>query len=213
MELVCTTTRETKRGNSGMSFNVINEFEEALAHYTGAKWAIMTDNCTNALELCFRYDKVQRCNFSAYTYLSIYQLLHKLNVLYTLKEEVWQGEYHFHNTRIWDCARKLEQGMYKENQLQCLSFGYDKPLYLGWGGAILTDDKEFYEKNIRLRYDGRTLNDKKWSDRPVQRIGYHMRPTPELAQEGLNKIANFRSPGLGRKANELYPNGRDLKWE
>ena len=69
-----------------MSFSHIQEFEEQLALYTGAKWAVMTDTCTNALELCFRYDEVKECQFSAYTYLSIYQLLHRLDISYTLTE-------------------------------------------------------------------------------------------------------------------------------
>ena len=37
---------------SGMSnaFDIIREFEEELASYTGAKYAVMTDCCTHALE-------------------------------------------------------------------------------------------------------------------------------------------------------------------
>jgi len=194
-------------------FTPIREFEDELALYTGAKWAVMTDNCTNALELCFRYDQVTECKFSGYTYPSIFQLLHKLNISYTLNEQIWVGEYHFENTRIWDSARRLEKNMYKGGQLQCLSFGSDKPLYLGWGGAILTDDSSFYEETIRQRYDGRNLSISLWESTTLPRIAYHMRPTPELALLGLECMRNGDINKTAQKpANEIYPNGNNLNW-
>ena len=36
-------------------FEKIKQFEEALADFTGAPYAIMTDCCTHAIELCLRY--------------------------------------------------------------------------------------------------------------------------------------------------------------
>ena len=197
-----------------MSFSHIQEFEEQLALYTGAKWAVMTDTCTNALELCFRYDEVKECQFSAYTYLSIYQLLHRLDISYTLTEEVWRGQYHFENTRIWDSARLLKKNMYQPGQLQCLSFGYDKPLYLGWGGAILTDDPAFYKHTIQQRYDGRNLSVTPWETEILPRIACHMRPTPEIALDGLERLRTGDISKLPPKAaDELYPNGKDIKWK
>ena len=63
-----------------MSFDKILKFEQALAEFTGAPYAIMTDCCTHALELCFRYDRVEFCAFTPYTYLSIPMLMHKLKI-------------------------------------------------------------------------------------------------------------------------------------
>jgi dTDP-4-amino-4,6-dideoxygalactose transaminase len=63
-------------------------------------------------------------------------------------------------TRIWDSARLLKrEGMYRPGQLQCLSFGYTKPLEIGRGGAILTDDVEVSDNILsQQRYDGRDLS-------------------------------------------------------
>jgi dTDP-4-amino-4,6-dideoxygalactose transaminase len=52
-------------------FDKILRFEQELAEFTGAPYAIMTDCCTHAIELCLRYDRVQECEFTPYTYLSI----------------------------------------------------------------------------------------------------------------------------------------------
>ena len=190
-----------------MSFDKIFEFEEALAEYTGAPYAIMTDNCTNALELCFRYDRVTKTAFSQFTYLSVYQMLNRLGVEWTLLDERWIGEYQFKDTRIWDSARLLAPNMYRPYMLQCLSFGYDKPMNLGWGGAILTDDERFYNLVIRQRYDGRDLSIP-WQDQALHPIGYHMRPTPELAEMGLKMLPNVDPEPIYKE----YPNGSQLIW-
>lgn len=171
-----------------MAFDKIFEFEKSLAEYTGAPYAIMTDCCTHALELCLRFEKPRRLEFSAYTYLSIAMLMHKLDIEYELLDEQWTGEYAFHGSRIWDSARRLERGMYKSGQIQCLSFGNGKPLQIGRGGAILLDDKVAYDIMLRQRYDGRDLSIAPWQDQEVFRIGYHYRPTIEEAELGLELL-------------------------
>ena len=105
-------------------FDKIAEFESALAEYTGAPYAIMTDCCTHAIELCLRHERPSWVSFTARTYLSVPMLMHKLNIQYQLVDEDWVGEYRFYNTRIWDSARRLERSMYRSGQMQCLSFGY-----------------------------------------------------------------------------------------
>jgi dTDP-4-amino-4,6-dideoxygalactose transaminase len=173
-------------------FEKIKKFETELAEFTGAPYAIMTDCCTHAIELCLRYEQVRSCSFTAYTYLSIAMLMHKLNIRYSLEDERWTGEYHFYDTRIWDSARRLEKDMYRPGSMQCLSFGYDKPLHIGRGGAILLDDRKAYEDMIRMRYDGRDLSIIPWQDQREFRVGYHYKPTPEEAMQGLALLQGLR---------------------
>ena len=175
-----------------MLFNKIAEFERALADYTGAPYAVMTDCCTHAIELCLRYKRtaqtIDHVAFTAYTYLSIPMTMHKLGINYDLLEEQWIGEYQFHGTRIWDSARRLEHGMYRPGQMQCLSFGHTKPLQIGHGGAILLDDQTAYDALIRMRYDGRDLTVSPWQTQQTFAVGYHYRPTIEDAQRGLDLL-------------------------
>jgi dTDP-4-amino-4,6-dideoxygalactose transaminase len=169
-------------------FDKIFEFEQALAKFTGAPYAVMTDCCTHAIELCLRYDNVSRVLFPAHTYLSIPMTMHKLGIEYSYSDKLWTGEYQFIGTRIWDSARLLKQGMYRAGQLQCLSFGYTKPLEIGRGGAVLTDDVEIYDILSQQRYDGRDLNISPWENQKVFRVGYHYKPTVEEAIRGLELL-------------------------
>jgi dTDP-4-amino-4,6-dideoxygalactose transaminase len=170
-----------------MSFQALFDFESALAEYTGAPYVVATDGCTHAIELCLRYDMVSFCEFSAFTYLSIPQLMNQLDISYHYKTEYWTnaGEYRFYNTRIWDSARRLERNMYRKGQLQCLSFGHSKPLQLGKVGAILLDNEQDYQALSCMRSDGRDLRIAPWQDQEVIYQGFHYCPTLETCAAGI----------------------------
>ena len=170
-----------------MSFQALFDFESALAEYTGAPYVVLTDGCTHALELCFRYDQVQRTTLTAYTYLSVPMMLTHQGVDYTFTDQTWHGEYQFGNTRIWDSARKLESDMYRPGQFQCLSFGWTKPLQLGKVGAILMDDPEAYQLLSRQRADGRDLHIP-WEIETELILGWHYCPTLESCERGLELL-------------------------
>ena len=190
-----------------MTFDKIYEFERALAKFTGAPYAVMTDCCTHAIELCLRFDHITRVQFPAHTYLSIPMAMHKLGISYDYTDKPWIGEYQFIGTRIWDSARLLKENMYREGQLQCLSFGYGKPLEIGRGGAVLTDDVEVYDILSQQRYDGRDLSISPWEQQKVFRVGYHYKPTIEEAVIGLEKL-----PAVNQTPKYIkYPDLREIK--
>jgi dTDP-4-amino-4,6-dideoxygalactose transaminase len=173
-----------------MSFASLFEFEQKLAVYTGAPYVIVTDGCTHAIELCMRYDRVKKTQFTAFTYLSIPQMLRQLGVESSYVDDDWyaQGEYQFKDTRIWDSARRLVPGMYRPGQLQCLSFGVSKPLHLGKCGAILTDDVVAYNTLSQMRSDGRDLHIEPWSQQKYFISGYHYCPTLEDCVKGIQGL-------------------------
>jgi dTDP-4-amino-4,6-dideoxygalactose transaminase len=190
-------------------FDKILKFEQELAVFTGAPYAIMTDCCTHAIELCLRHDRVREVVMTPYTYLSIPMTMHKLGIKYYYREEEWTGEYQFHGTRIWDSARRLESNMYRAGQMQCLSFGHTKPLHIGRGGAILLDNEQSYQRLIRMRYDGRDLNISPWVEQKEFEIGYHYKPTPEEAVQGLALLQGLREFCAPPKA-VAYPDLRTI---
>ena len=176
-----------------MSFARLFEFERALSQYTGAPYVVVTDCCTHALELAMRYDLVTDCEFTAFTYLSVPQIMKRLGIHYRLTDEQWQGEYQFHGTRIWDSARRLERGMYRAGQIQCLSFGHTKPLELGRGGALLLDDVEAWDVIGQMRADGRDLAHEPWESQQTFRVGWHYCPTLELCETGTRALQLHRA--------------------
>ena len=180
-------------GTGTTGFSTLFEFEAALADYTGAPYAVATDCCTHAIELCLRMDCVQWCEFSAFTYLSIPQLMRKLGIGYSLVPDYWrsQRQYQFHRTNIWDSARLLEPGMYQPGQKQCLSFGHGKPIELGRVGAVLLDNESEYHWLSRARSDGRDLRVSPWINQGTFADGYHYCPTIESCELGLEKLAAY----------------------
>jgi dTDP-4-amino-4,6-dideoxygalactose transaminase len=193
-----------------MSFDSILKFEKELAEYTGAPYAVMTDCCTHAIELCMRYDGVKETCFTPFTYLSVPMTMHKLGIKYSYHNEdvqTWRGEYAFEFTRIWDSARRLEPKMYRAGTLTCVSFGRTKPLEIGRCGAILLDDEQAYRVMLAQRYDGRDLNISPWQAQEVFHVGYHYKPTTEEAELGsqLLPLVN-ESPKF-----VAYPDCRKIK--
>jgi dTDP-4-amino-4,6-dideoxygalactose transaminase len=192
-----------------MSFQTLFDFESALAEYTGAPYVVLTDGCTHALELCLRYDRVRQTKFSAYTYLSVPMLMYHLGIEFEMTDQEWQGEYQFEGTRIWDSARRLEPGMYRPGQFQCLSFGWSKPLQIGKVGAVLTDDPEAYRLFSRQRSDGRDLRISPWETETELIPGWHYCPTLESCQRGLELL-----PQVVPQVQQItYPDCRLIKFD
>jgi dTDP-4-amino-4,6-dideoxygalactose transaminase len=194
-----------------MTFNALFEFERVLAEYTGAPYVVATDCCTHAIELCLRYDRVTTTEFSAFTYLSVPQLMRQLGIKYTLNDDNWseQGEYQFHGTRIWDSARRLAPGMYRSGQLQCVSFGNGKPLHIGRVGAILLDDVVAYNTMSQQRSDGRDLRVSPWSQQEYFAAGYHYCPTLEDCVSGIAKYPHCITETVTK---QVYPDLRKLNF-
>jgi hypothetical protein len=114
--------------------------------------------------------------------------MYHLGIEFEMTDQEWQGEYQFEGTRIWDSARRLEPGMYRSGQLQCLSFGWSKPLQIGKVGAILLDDPEAYRLFSRQRSDGRDLRISPWQTETDLIPGWHYCPTLESCQRGIELL-------------------------
>lgn len=192
-----------------MSFQTLFDFELSLAQYTGAPHVVLTDCCTHAIELCMRYDRVTATEFSAHTYLSVPQLMRQLDIMYTLNDDIWAGagEYQFHGTRIWDSARRLVRNMYRPGQLQCISFGWGKPLSLGRVGAILLDDTAAYRTMSLQRSDGRDLRISPWTQQEHFAAGYHYCPTLEDCAKGLAQLGQV----INTVTHQTYPDLRKFQ--
>ena len=171
-------------------FQAISDFEKKLCEYTGAPYCVTTDCCTHAIEIAFRLaHDGSAISFPARTYLSVLMTMHKVGVKYTLEDRAWRDSYIFKGSNIWDCARHFEKDMYVPGAIQCVSFGRTKPLELGRGGCILTDDQELYQRASRMRYDGRDIFEYlPWNTQGKFEVGYHYYLRPEECVKGLNLL-------------------------
>tara|TARA_R110002110_G_scaffold228532_1_gene443925 strand:- start:8 stop:604 length:597 start_codon:yes stop_codon:yes gene_type:complete len=167
---------------------VTSDFEQALCNYTGSKYAVAIDSCTNAIFLCLKYLNVEGETISvpSHTYMSTpCSIIHAgAKVKFQPSRKFLKGAYRLQPTPVWDSALRFTKGMYQDGQHMCLSFsGPKKILKLGKGGAILTDDKEAYEWFKRARYHGRRAVDHLSDD--FDMTGWNMYMPPETAARGL----------------------------
>lgn len=175
-----------------MSFSTVKEFEEKIADFYGAPYAVAVDCCTHAIELCLRYEKPTHVTFPSRTYISIPFLGEKLGLHWYWNISEWKDSYTIGNTNIVDAAVLWREGSYAAGTLMCLSFQFQKHLSLGRGGMILTDSKEAAEALKKMSYDGR-VPDKLWRDQDISSMGYHYYMTPETAQNGLDKFEEAKN--------------------
>jgi dTDP-4-amino-4,6-dideoxygalactose transaminase len=167
---------------------IVREFEQQIAEFYQAPFAVATDSCTHAVELCLRYQPpTSIVTIPARTYISIPFTLIKLNIPYRFLDTDWKDYYFLEGTNIVDAAVYFQKNGYVKNTLMCLSFQYRKTLSLGRGGAILCSSQEEYDILKRMCYDGRA-DDAPWREQNIKTIGYHYYMTPETALLGIERL-------------------------
>ena len=199
--------------NASMSkgiYKITDEFEEKLADYTGAKYAVAVDNMSNALFLALYYEHhvmnrtEEVITIPARTYPSVpCEIIHaglKVN-FQPVPGNTIKGAYQLKGSNVWDSALRFTEGMYIPSSHMCISFtGPYKHFKLSKGGAILTDDYEAYNWFRRARYSGR--REMSYHDDHFDMLGWNFYMMPELAARGLLLMNQFYNPDGTKKINE-----------
>ena len=181
-------------------YKITEDFEEALAEYTGAKYVVTVDNMSNALFLSLFYEKnvAKRLEYDFIkipnrTYPSVpCEIIHAgLKVKFEkVKGKTIKGAYQLQPSRVIDSALRFTADMYIPETHMCISFtGPYKHFKLSKGGAILTDDYEAYNWFKRARYSGR--RECSYHDDTLDMLGWNFYMMPELAARGLLLMNQF----------------------
>jgi len=192
-------------------YDITNEFEEKLAQYTGAKYAVALDNMSNALFLGLYYEKNVAKSITTgtitipnRTYPSVpCEIIHAgLKVGWDIQEgNTITGAYELKGSNVWDSALSFTADMYKPGTHMCLSFtGPYKHFKLSKGGAILTDSLVAYQWFKRARYSGR--RECSYHDDNLDMLGWNFYMMPELAARGLLLMGQFYNLDGTKKNNE-----------
>ena len=196
-------------------YKVTEDFEKALADYTGAKYVVTVDNMSNALFLALYYEnhvnKSIKQDFiycPKRTYPSVpCEIIHAgLKVEFTenygclnMKEGTLTGAYELGNSNVYDSALSFTADMYLKGTHMCVSFtGPYKHFKLSKGGAILTDDKNAYRWFKRARYSGR--RECSYFEDNLDMLGWNFYMMPELAARGLLLMGQF----YDRQGNKIH---------
>jgi dTDP-4-amino-4,6-dideoxygalactose transaminase len=164
-------------------------FEETMADYCGSKFAVSTDNCTDAIMLCCEYLKVKEVTIPNQTYLSVPQAIIHAGGEVKFRDYRWSGVYQLEPYPIWDAAKRLTSGMYIPGSFMCLSFHIKKHLKIGKGGMILTDSEEATKWLRKARYEGR--GEVMYHEDNIQINGWNAYMSPETAARGLMLMQNY----------------------
>ena len=176
-------------------YKITEEFEQKLADYTGAPYAVTVDNQSNALFLALMFENVKgkEVTIPARTYPSVpCEIIHAgAKVKFkSVKGKTLKGAYQLAPTNVWDSALCFTADMYKPGTHMCLSFtGPYKHFKLSKGGAILTDSLEAYHWFKRARYSGR--RECSYHDDNFDMLGWNFYMMPELAARGLLMMPQF----------------------
>lgn len=186
-------------------YKVVQMFEEEVAEYTGAPYAISVDSCTNALFLCCKYLNVTQVTIPKHTYLSVPMSIIHSGAQVVFEDRDWSGMYKLEPYPIFDAAKRFTSDMYIPGSMMCLSFHIKKLLPLGKGGMILTDNKFAAEWFKKARYEGRS--EKNYHEDDIEMLGWNMYMTPQQASHGLALMQNYPEHVKDLGENDGY---RDL---
>ena len=164
-------------------FEIVKWFEEEVAHYTGAPYAVATNSCTNAIFLACKHLNVegQSVTIPKRTYLSVPQSIMQAGGKLGFEDVDWKGIYQLKPFPIYDSAKRLTSNMYIPGSLMCLSFHFKKPLKIGKGVC--------YHEDL------------------ISEQGWNMYMTPEQAARGIILLSNYPEHAEDQIENPPY---RDL---
>jgi dTDP-4-amino-4,6-dideoxygalactose transaminase len=197
-------TNFIQKNNLNDPWDIVDLFEKKVAKFTGSKYAIAVDCCTNALFLSLKYfNSKKKLIIPENTYISILSAIKLANYNFKVKKIKWEGSYLLNPLPIIDSATRFTKKMYQKNTFTCLSFHHRKHLPIGRGGMILLDSKKAYNWLKEARYDGRNLKIN-YSKDNFKIAGWHMYMTPEQAFYGLGLLKKFKDNNPNRASNINY---------
>ena len=184
-------------------FDVVRDFEQAVAEFSGAPYAVAVETCTAALLLSCCYRQVKEVEIPKRTYVSVPCSIIHAGGKVKFRDEDWTGVYELKPYKIIDGALRFKKGMYQAGTLHCLSFLFRKLLPIGRGGMILTDSKEARDWLVKSRFDGRTEGVPMSKDSFT--LGWNMYMLPEQAARGLQTFYFIKDKELP----DIDPNTQD----
>lgn len=178
-----------------MPYKIVRQFEDAIAEYSGAPYAVAVESCSAAIFLSCLYKNIQgqEITIPRHTYPSVPCSIIHAGGKVKFSTGSWEGVYSLYPIGIIDGALRFKKGMY-HGGLHCLSFHNKKHLPIGRGGMILTEDFNAQAWLRRARFDGR-------GEMPLQQddfreLGWNMYITPEQAARGLLLFSAIKDKDL-----------------
>ena len=167
-------------------WDIVDAFEDKVAKYSGSKYAVSCDSCTNAMFMCLKYLNAKgTIILPKKTYLSVPGLVIHAGCKIKFEDIEWAGAYKLNPYPIVDGATRFTKGMYEKGTFHCLSFHIRKVLAIAKGGMILTDNEDAVKWFKRARYEGRNNREPHDSIDDITILGWNYYMPPEQAARGI----------------------------
>jgi len=149
---------------------IIEEFEQNIANYVGAKYAVSLNSATNAIFLLMLNKNVEVTIPSIIPSVVANAILTSGNKIKFKDDINWVGDsytlHDFKNYKIVDSAQKLEKNQYinecNDDDLMVFSHYPTKPVGGCDGGTIVSNNKEKIDQIRILSKNGNTLEKNSW---------------------------------------------------
>jgi len=188
------------------SWECVEFFENLVAEFSGSKYGVAVDSCTNAIFLCLRYlDLKCQLDIPKRTFLSVPIMAKHAGYGINFVDQSWSGCYQLWPSQIVDSAQRFTKGMYIRDTFYCLSFNNKKTLPIGKGGMILCDDKIAVDWLKAARFLGRSiLSYNNINNLNCNILGWNMYMTPEQAARGIELFYGVNSNNADTSRSSNY---------
>jgi len=219
-------TIDTGKFSNLLHDSVVADFENKIANYVGAKYAVGLNSATNAIFLSL-FGKNTKVNVPSIIPPVVLNAIIASNNNYKFDDNIeWVGNsytlHQFSSYKIIDSAQKLEKNQYikeaKEKDLMIFSFYPTKPIGSCDGGMIVSNDKDKIDQIRALSLNGMVYSEHNW-DRKILFPGHKMYMNSIQAEiatknferyeeklEKLNQIKTKYNKAFGKNntSNHLY---------
>lgn len=172
---------DTSKYSNLLHDSIVTKFEDTIANYVGAKYAVTFNSATSALFLALLNKNTTITVPSMIPPVVLNAIITSGNKHNFIDDINWVGDsyvlHDFGDYKIVDSAQKLEKNQFKNecnpNDLMVFSFYPTKPVGSSDGGMIVSDD---LEKIIHLRemaLNGMSYANNNW-ERTIKFAGYKM---------------------------------------
>jgi dTDP-4-amino-4,6-dideoxygalactose transaminase len=174
-------TIDTSKYSNLLHDKVVTVFEESIAKYVGAKYAVSFNSATSAIFLALQ-DKNTNITIPTIIPPVVLNAIKTSGNRYTFNDNIdWVGDsyvlHDFGNYKIVDSAQKLEKDQFKKecnpNDLMLFSFYPTKPVGSCDGGMFVSDDFDKIQHLKEMALNGMSYSDNNW-ERKIKFAGYKM---------------------------------------
>ncbi len=178
---------------------IVTEFEDIIADYVGAKYAVALNSATNAIFLTFLEKKLTVSIPSVIPPVVPNALLTSGNKIKFYDNIDWVGDsyilHKFKDYKVVDSAQKLERDQFikecDDNDLMIFSFYPTKPIGSCDGGLIVSNDADKIQYLREMSLNGMSYAENNW-DRKIKFVGYKMYMNSIQAKIGLRNFDSYK---------------------